>query len=65
MPAILVKDHEGTEGPVNFAVRGDTIVLDVVPGEIILRSGNNAAMLINEGPIGAANADGTAQQQGA
>ena len=65
MPAILVKDHEGTEGPVNFAVRGDTIVLDVVPGEIILRSGDDAAVLINQGPVGAVNADGTAQQQGA
>jgi type IV secretion system protein VirB9 len=62
MPAILVKDHEGTEGPVNFAVRGETIVLDVVPSEIILRSGDNAAMLVNEGPVGAVNADGTAQQ---
>jgi type IV secretion system protein VirB9 len=63
MPAILVKDHEGTEGPVNFAVRGDTIVLDVVPSEIILRSGDNAAMLVNEGPVGTTNADGTAQRQ--
>lgn len=62
MPAILVKDHEGTEGPVNFAVRGDTVVLDVVPSEIILRSGDDAAMLVNEGPVGAVNADGTAQQ---
>ena len=62
MPAILVKDHEGTEGPVNFAVRGDTIVLDIVPSEIILRSGNDAAMLVNQGTIGAVNADGTAQQ---
>ncbi len=62
MPAILVKDHEGTEGPVNFAVRGDTIVLDIVPSEIILRSGDDAAMLVNQGPVGAVNADGTAQQ---
>ena len=62
MPAILVKDHEGTEGPVNFAVRGDTIVLDVVPSEIILRSGDDAAMLVNEGPVGPVNVDGTAQQ---
>ena len=61
MPAILVKDHEGTEGPVNFAVRGDTIVLDIVPREIILRSGDDAAMLVNEGPAGGTNADGTAQ----
>ncbi|MEL1251385.1 TrbG/VirB9 family P-type conjugative transfer protein [Aurantiacibacter gilvus] len=61
MPAILVKDYEGTEGPVNFAVRGDTIVLDIVPREIILRSGDDAAMLVNEGPVGGTNADGTAQ----
>ncbi len=65
MPAILVKDHEGNEGPVNFAVRGETIVLDIVPSEIILRSGADAAMLVNQGTVGAVNADGTAQQQGA
>lgn len=62
MPAILVRDEEGTEGPVNFAVRGDTIVLDMVPAEIILRSGNDAATLVNNGSAtpagnGQANAD--------
>jgi len=51
MPAILVKDHEGTEGPANFAVRGDVIVLDIVPQEIILRSGDDMATLVNQGPI--------------
>lgn len=50
MPAILVKDEDGTEGPVNFAVRGDVIVLDLVPGEIILRSGDDMARLVNNGP---------------
>ena len=49
MPAILVKDHQGTEGPVNFAVRGDLIVLDSVPAEIILRSGEDMATLTNNG----------------
>jgi len=49
MPAILVKDHEGTEGPVNFAVRGDLIVLDSVPAEIILRAGEDMATLTNNG----------------
>jgi len=48
MPAILVKDNTGTEGPVNFAVRGDMIVLDQVPGEIVLRSGDTMATLVNE-----------------
>ena len=47
MPAILVRDHEGTEGPVNFASRGNVIVLDTVPAEIILRSGDDAALLFN------------------
>lgn len=51
VPAILIKDHEGTEGPVNFAVRGDTIVVDGVPREIVLRSGRDMARLVNEGPV--------------
>lgn len=50
LPAILVKDHLGEEGPVNFAVRGDTIVVEGVPDEIILRSGEDVANLVNEGP---------------
>lgn len=54
MPAILVADEEGTEGPVNYAVRGDVIVIDRVPREIILRSGDDVARLINHGPTGAA-----------
>ena len=53
MPAILVKDHQGTEGPVNFAVRGDIIVVEGVPSEIILRSGENMATLVNQGPADA------------
>lgn len=51
VPAILMKDHEGTEGPVNFAVRGDTIVVEGVPREIVLRSGKEAATLTNTGPL--------------
>lgn len=50
VPAILVKDAEGTEGPVNFTVRGDVIVVDGVPSEIVLRSGKNTATLTNIGP---------------
>jgi len=49
LPAILVKDQQGTEGPVNFAVRGDLIVLDSVPAQIILRSGEDMATLTNNG----------------
>jgi type IV secretion system protein VirB9 len=54
IPAILIKDEQGTEGPVNFAVRGDTIVVDGVPREIILRSGDDVASIVNQGPIRAA-----------
>lgn len=61
MPAILVKDHQGNEGPVNFAVRDEVIVLDLVPGEIILRSGDDEALLTNQGTAGAYLADGTAR----
>lgn len=50
LPAILIKDHEGTEGPVNFAVRGDVIVVEGVPREIVLRAGDDAATLLNQGP---------------
>jgi len=54
LPAILVKDHEGTEGPVNFAVRGDMIVVDGVPRELVLRAGQDRATLTNNGPVRAA-----------
>jgi len=63
MPAILVRDHEGNEGPVNFASRGDVIVLDMVPAEIVLRSGDDEALLTNQGEAGAYLADGTARRQ--
>lgn len=50
MPAILVKNADGLEGPVNYATRGGVIVIDAVPGEIILRSGEDMARLVYNGP---------------
>ena len=50
IPAFLERNEKGEEGPVNFAVRGDVIVIDGVPGFIVLRSGKNAATLENKGP---------------
>jgi type IV secretion system protein VirB9 len=50
IPAILVTNERGELGAVNFAVRGDTVVLDEVPGQIVLRSGDEAATLTNVGP---------------
>jgi type IV secretion system protein VirB9 len=44
-PAILIRDDKGTEGPVNYAVRGDVIVIEGVPGTIMLRAGKNNAQL--------------------
>jgi len=51
LPAILIKDHKGDEGPVNFAVRGETIVVEGVPREIVLRSGEDSALLTHQGPV--------------
>lgn len=50
VPAILTRNGEGLEGPVNFTVRGDTIVIDGVPRELVLRSGEDQALLVNTGP---------------
>lgn len=47
LPAILIKDYRGDEGPVNFAVRGETLVLQGVPREIVLRFGDDTASLYN------------------
>ncbi|MEO1047922.1 MAG: TrbG/VirB9 family P-type conjugative transfer protein [Pseudomonadota bacterium] len=52
IPAILITNDDGEEGPVNFTVRGDTVVLDRVPSQIILRSGEEVATLTNTGPSG-------------
>ncbi|WP_285713324.1 TrbG/VirB9 family P-type conjugative transfer protein [Erythrobacter oryzae] len=51
IPAILVTNAEGEEGPVNYTTRGDTVVVDGVPAKIILRSGRDTATLTNTGPM--------------
>lgn len=45
IPAIQIKDQSGAEGPVNFAVRGDVIIVEGVPDVLILRSGKDSATL--------------------
>jgi len=57
IPAILVTNERGELGAVNFTVRGDTVVLDEVPGQIVLRSGDDAATLTNVGPDRPRSAD--------
>ncbi|MEM6474967.1 MAG: TrbG/VirB9 family P-type conjugative transfer protein [Pseudomonadota bacterium] len=58
IPAILMTGPDGKEGPVNYTVRGETVVLDVVPEQIILRSGEDTATLTNTNPP-SANANNT------
>lgn len=50
LPAILIRDEKGAEGPVNYAVRGDTIVIEGVHSPILLRAGRNFAQLEYSGP---------------
>jgi type IV secretion system protein VirB9 len=50
IPAMQIKNEKGEEGPVNFAVRGDVVVVDGVPDLIVLRWGKDKAELHNEGP---------------
>ena len=50
IPAILITNEKGDEGPVNTTVRGNTVVLDMVPRTIVLRSGSESAVLTNNGP---------------
>lgn len=45
LPAILVRGGDGSEGPVNYTMRGDTVVVEGVPPQIILRSGRQLAAL--------------------
>jgi type IV secretion system protein VirB9 len=56
VPAILIKNAQGELGPVNYSVRGTTIVIDAVPREILLRSGKAQATLENARPEAAATA---------
>jgi len=45
MPAILVREPNGEEGPVNYRVQGDYVVVDGVPAQLVLRAGKLLATL--------------------
>ncbi|PEQ12744.1 type VI secretion protein [Novosphingobium sp. PC22D] len=65
VPAILVQNEQGELGPVNYSVRGTTIVIDEVPRTILLRSGKSQATLENVRPDASASARaGTAARGG-
>ncbi len=46
LPAILTTEAKGTEGPVNYTTRGEYVVVDGVPAQLILRSGKQMAILM-------------------
>lgn len=50
IPAILTRNEKGEEGAVNYAVRGEVLVLDSVPKTIVLRAGRDIATLENGRP---------------
>lgn len=50
IPAILLRNYERDEGPANYTLRGDTIVVEGVPALIVLRSGDDLAELFYAGP---------------
>lgn len=54
LPAILSMGPDGIEGPVNYSMKGDYLVIDGVPDRLMLRTGNAVATLINGAPRGAA-----------
>lgn len=54
LPAILTRGPDGDEGPMNYSVHGDYVVLDSVPGQIILRRGKAVARLTSSRPDDAA-----------
>ncbi len=45
LPAMLAVGADGNEGPVNFVMRGEYVVIDGVPPKLILRSGKAVATL--------------------
>jgi type IV secretion system protein VirB9 len=60
IPAILITNEKGDEGPVNYAVRGDTIVIEGVPSRLVLRAGRQRAQLDYKGPGPQPRAQGVA-----
>jgi type IV secretion system protein VirB9 len=45
MPAILTREPNGEEGPVNYRVQGEYVVVDGVPAQLVLRQGKLMATL--------------------
>ncbi len=50
LPAVLLVGPDGSEGPVNFTVKGDYLVVDGVAARYVLRIGKASAILTNLAP---------------
>ncbi len=50
LPAVLTLGSDGGEGPVNFTVKGDYLVIDGVAARYVLRIGKMSAILTNLAP---------------
>lgn len=55
LPAILALDEKGTEGPVGYLVRGDTIIVNTMTKQLVLRSGRDRAVLTKANALKAAS----------
>jgi type IV secretion system protein VirB9 len=51
LPAILTMSSDGREGPINYRTAGDYIVIDPVPGAILLRQGKMEAQVWRSAPL--------------
>jgi type IV secretion system protein VirB9 len=51
LPAILTLSSDGNEGPINYRTAGDYIVIDPVPGNLVLRQGKMMAHLWRSAPV--------------
>jgi type IV secretion system protein VirB9 len=45
LPAMLALDGQGHEGPVNYSIKGDYVVIDQLPAMLVLRAGRATATL--------------------
>ena len=45
LPAVLARDATGAEGPINYAMHDDMIVIPGTPHAIVLRSGKLVATI--------------------
>ncbi|MEY2925907.1 MAG: Type secretion system protein virB9 precursor [Pseudomonadota bacterium] len=62
LPAILTIGTDGAEGPVNYTVKGDDLVIDGVAARYVLRIGKASAVLTNLSPRPAKPVEPKAQE---